>query len=338
MAEGVRHLDTKSFNDTISAYANCMAQFGGIVEGVNAAASAILGCWKGRGRDAFAKDCEQVRRNLGDISDIMADIRDALAEARDAYMQTDSELSTAYAGAGGAGAAGVAGAAAGGAAGAAGVFGAVGGGIGYGNGQGASGNAEPIMMEFVGGRLVPATNDEKQPTCKPTYKMANNFSDNFLYNQNDYEHDADGDSYRNGGRNVACTVTAELMAWSMMHNARLTPDQVTSGWGWDATNGCNVTKWNYTDPGYERNEDVSQAETLRYSYNKLQEGKPTLIRVSNDGGHSIVVVGVHPAADPLNLQPSDFIVADPYGAQIKSLSDGYTIAEAAIGHFIRIPK
>jgi uncharacterized protein YukE len=74
-----------------------MAQYHGIVNGVNTAAVAILGCWKGKGRDAFARDCDQVRRNLSDISDIMADIRDALVEARDAYMSTDSELSTAYA-------------------------------------------------------------------------------------------------------------------------------------------------------------------------------------------------------------------------------------------------
>ncbi|MDR1320314.1 MAG: WXG100 family type VII secretion target [Gracilibacteraceae bacterium] len=93
MADSVRRLDTVNFNDTISAYANHISRFENIVQGVNNSANAIVNCWKGKGRDAFEKDCRQVQLNLKDITSIMYDIRDALIDAHAEYIKSDSDLS-----------------------------------------------------------------------------------------------------------------------------------------------------------------------------------------------------------------------------------------------------
>lgn len=96
MAETVRHLDTSRFNDTMTAYSNYIRQFEEIVRGVNAAANAVVGRWKGKGRDAFEKDYRQVQLNLKDIAGIMYDLRDALIDAHAEYMKTDSSLSKSF--------------------------------------------------------------------------------------------------------------------------------------------------------------------------------------------------------------------------------------------------
>jgi WXG100 family type VII secretion target len=96
MAGNVKHLDTVHFNDTMSAYANYIKQFEGIVRGVNSAASTMVDNWKGKGRNAFEKDSKQVQLNLKDISDIMYDLRDALIDAHAEYMKTDSSLSKSF--------------------------------------------------------------------------------------------------------------------------------------------------------------------------------------------------------------------------------------------------
>ena len=94
MSEGsINRLDTKSFNDTIQAYASHIRQFESIVSGVNNTASTIIGKWKGQGSKAFEKDCLQVKQNLKDITEIMENIKESLIHARDEYISTDNELS-----------------------------------------------------------------------------------------------------------------------------------------------------------------------------------------------------------------------------------------------------
>ena len=90
------HLDTASFESTITAYANYIKQFEEIVRGVNSTASRMIDNWAGKGRDAFEKDYKQVQLNLKDISDIMYDLRDALVDAQAEYIKTDASLSKSF--------------------------------------------------------------------------------------------------------------------------------------------------------------------------------------------------------------------------------------------------
>jgi WXG100 family type VII secretion target len=91
----VRKLDTKSFNDAITAYANSLSEFQRIINSVNSITNTMVSTanWRGKGRNAFDNDCRQVRINLNDVNDIMHEIRDALINARDEYARTDDEVS-----------------------------------------------------------------------------------------------------------------------------------------------------------------------------------------------------------------------------------------------------
>ena len=93
MAGNVTHLDTVHFNETMTAYANYIKQFEAIVRDVKSATDTMADNWKGKGRNAFVKDCKQVQLNLKDISDIMYDLRDALVDAEAEYVKTDATLS-----------------------------------------------------------------------------------------------------------------------------------------------------------------------------------------------------------------------------------------------------
>ncbi len=92
----VNHLDTKSFSDTYTAYANYVKQFEALVGEVNKICKNMVDNWKGKGRDAFEKDYKQVQVNLKDISDIMYDIRDALIDAHAEYIKADAALSKSF--------------------------------------------------------------------------------------------------------------------------------------------------------------------------------------------------------------------------------------------------
>jgi WXG100 family type VII secretion target len=92
----VKHLSTINFNDTISAYGKYISRFDGIVRGVNSTTNTVVDRWKGKGRDAFEKDCRQVQLNLNDISEIMYDLHQTLIDAHAEYMKTDSALSKSF--------------------------------------------------------------------------------------------------------------------------------------------------------------------------------------------------------------------------------------------------
>jgi WXG100 family type VII secretion target len=96
MPGNVKHLDTKNFNDTITAYANHIKQFEAIVLDVNNAANEVVDRWKGKGRNQFEKDCKQVQLNLKDISEIMHNLKDALDNAHKKYIESDMGLSSGF--------------------------------------------------------------------------------------------------------------------------------------------------------------------------------------------------------------------------------------------------
>ena len=92
----VSHLSTINFNDTIKAYSGYIIEFERIVNGINRTTGTVIDKWKGKGRNAFEKDCKQVQLNLKDISDIMYNLRDALVNAHAEYIKTDLALSKSF--------------------------------------------------------------------------------------------------------------------------------------------------------------------------------------------------------------------------------------------------
>lgn len=92
----VRHLETKSFSETIHLFERSIKEFEAIVSSINSTCEKIVGEWKGKGRDAFNADYMQVQINLKDVTDIMYDARDALINAQAEYMKADESLSKSY--------------------------------------------------------------------------------------------------------------------------------------------------------------------------------------------------------------------------------------------------
>lgn len=88
----IRQLDTKSFNDTISTFQDCIERYEEIEKGVAKSTDALLDSWKGKGRIAFEKNFKQVQLNLSDIREILYSLKDALSSARDSYAMVDSDI------------------------------------------------------------------------------------------------------------------------------------------------------------------------------------------------------------------------------------------------------
>lgn len=94
--ETVNHLDTRSFEEAITAFSGYITDFERIVSDVRSIHREMLKNWEGEGRKAFEKDCNQVQLNLKDLSDIMYELRDALINAQTEYIQKDAAVSKAF--------------------------------------------------------------------------------------------------------------------------------------------------------------------------------------------------------------------------------------------------
>ncbi len=94
--ETVAHLDTKSFEDAITAFSSYITSFETIVKEVRALQKKLLDNWKGEGSKAYDKDCCQVFLNLQDLSDIMYELRDGLINAQVEYIRTDAAVSKGF--------------------------------------------------------------------------------------------------------------------------------------------------------------------------------------------------------------------------------------------------
>lgn len=87
----VKHLDTKKFDSTITAFKSGISQYNDIKSEVEKATNTLLGSWQGKGKAQFEKDYTTIYRQLTDIADIMYELHDALIEAEAAYIQADEE-------------------------------------------------------------------------------------------------------------------------------------------------------------------------------------------------------------------------------------------------------
>lgn len=138
-----------------------------------------------------------------------------------------------------------------------------------------------------------------------TYKLCDNYSDSYLYDQRNYS------KFNEGNTNVGCSATAEAMGASMYFGTKITPVDSRIIWTqWGA--GFGLAKVRYC------NKSVS--EKLKIAYNQLSKGNPTIINtVNNYSDHWITIVGIKPGASASNLKTSDFLIANPWGATLSNL-------------------
>lgn len=137
-----------------------------------------------------------------------------------------------------------------------------------------------------------------------TYKVCDNYSASYLYDQRDYS------KFNEGGSNVGCSATAEAIGASMYYGKRIAPDDSKIIWtAWGA--GFGLAKVRYCNK--------SVTDKLKIAYNQLQKGNPTIINtVNNYSDHWVTIVGVKPGASASNLKTSDFLIANPWGGVLSN--------------------
>lgn len=137
------------------------------------------------------------------------------------------------------------------------------------------------------------------------YKVCDNYSSNYLYDQRDYS------KFVSGGSNVGCSATAEAIGASMYYGKTIKPDDSQIGW----ISGVGATFW-LADVRYY---NMSVSSKLTIAYNQLQKGNPSIINTLNYSDHWVTIVGVKPTANPNSLSTSDFLIANPWGGTLSNL-------------------
>ena len=94
----VRHINTRSFQATITAYRNHIRTFEQIATQVDNILGNLLDNWQGRGRDSFRMAMTQICQCMEDIHGSMGVLEQTLTAAADAYVQTDSSAASAFKG------------------------------------------------------------------------------------------------------------------------------------------------------------------------------------------------------------------------------------------------
>lgn len=137
-----------------------------------------------------------------------------------------------------------------------------------------------------------------------TYKVCDNYSSSYLYDQCDYS------KFNEGNTNVGCSATAEAIGASMYYGKRIAPDDSKIIWTeWGAGFGLATQR-------YYNN---SVQEKLKIAYNQLQKGNPTIVNTLNSSDHWVTIIGVKPGANASNLKTSDFLIANPWGGVLANL-------------------
>ena len=127
-------------------------------------------------------------------------------------------------------------------------------------------------------------------------------------------------------KNNNCTTTSEAIANSMKYDRRIDQSEMdgdSNSWAtWSRSNVLSETKY------------FTAEERMQKAYELIRSGEPvifTVIKPNNpDNGHTVVIIGVREGADFNNLQPSDFLVADPITGGLRTLdvtmrNNGYVI-------------
>lgn len=140
-----------------------------------------------------------------------------------------------------------------------------------------------------------------------TFQVVPNLKSEYCFNQNDYSR-----FENSAGRNRGCTATAMCIAYSIYHDTILSPNSVR----WSS----GGTSWEYC----KRYAKVSLPEdALKAAYDcVLNNRMPVIVGVKGPttSSHVVTVVGVNQNAARSSLTLSDFLIVDPYGGAIRTLS------------------
>lgn len=160
-----------------------------------------------------------------------------------------------------------------------------------------------------------------------TYNVISNFKTDYCFNQKDYSR-----FLNSKGQNRGCTATAMCIAYSIYHDATLSPNDVK----W-----CSAgTNWEYCNRYKEGNRSYiggtfTQKEALKCVYNCVGAGKPIIIGVNGAGcDHVVTAVGVRSGASYSSLSLSDILIVDPNGGDVCTLAK-YTSVDTGWG--LRVP-
>ena len=161
------------------------------------------------------------------------------------------------------------------------------------------------------------------------YFVCGNFDKKYVYNQNAY------DKFDMPGRgNVGCTATALAISYSIYNDLFLMPDNEDIAWDeekyvmvlpWEPHMKCDT----YYHSDVTDNTNTKVDERLRYFYdNYVVADIPVIVRLERvnnpkdgDNGHSVVLVGIRVDADIEKLTYDDFLVADPNGGTVHTLTE-----------------
>lgn len=150
----------------------------------------------------------------------------------------------------------------------------------------------------------------------------------YHYNQHDYAR-----FVNRRGKNVGCTATAMATAYSILHNAATSPENVqwsSAGCSWElaarlSDNGRSYWPYTYTTQG-----------ALQAIYRSVGNcGTPVIVGVTGAGvDHVVTAIGFRADADPNSLSLSDILIIDPNGGQVCAL-DRYSGVDT--GWSLRVP-
>ena len=92
----VRQLNTRSFAQTTTAYANHIRTFEQIAQNVDNAIGSLLDNWEGQGRNAFSTDMLRICQCLEDVHECMGTLKRTLDAAANEYHAADRGVSQAF--------------------------------------------------------------------------------------------------------------------------------------------------------------------------------------------------------------------------------------------------
>lgn len=147
-----------------------------------------------------------------------------------------------------------------------------------------------------------------------TYTLVPNFRSSYCFDQNDYSR------FKNSsGQNRGCTATAMCIAYSIYHDTTLSPNSVA--WSSGGTNWEYCTRYADASQTYKGG-TFDQAQALRAAYDCiLDSGKPMIVGVNGySSDHVVTIVGVAQGASRSSLSLNDFLIVDPYGGAVRTLS------------------
>ena len=184
-----------------------------------------------------------------------------------------------------------------------------------------------MQMNFpVAGRALvnysPNTSTDYKQNNYSAFLVLKNFKAKYLYCQFDYKR------FISNGKNVGCTATADAMLASIYMDKPFSPNDE----GWVSGVGAAWTNSVLVD----NSKTFSVKRQCQAVYDYLNEGKPTLIRVT---GHSVTAIGLRKGVDRATITPADILIADPADAKVKCADEmGYRVMQDATSFGLRIPK